>query len=77
MCAHAQGNTLLSTEQISEYRRVKTFRIFEQEGRTAGAQGAVGDFCYFEFGVDLSLNAHQFTALFQRSNEISEVRVFH
>ena len=76
-CAHAQGDALLRAKQVGEHRRVVTFRIFEQQGRAAGAQRAVGDFGHFEFGIDLGLDAHQLAALFQCGDKIPEVGVFH
>ena len=45
--------------------------LFEQQRRTAGLYGAVGNFGDFEDGIDLRADAFEFAALFELADKIS------
>ncbi len=51
--------------------------MFEEQGRTAGFYGAVGNFGNFQDGVDFGRDALEFVVLFQFVDEIAQISVRH
>ena len=51
--------------------------ILEQQCRTACTQGAVTDFGHFQSWIDLGADANQVAALFQLSDKIAQIPIFH
>ena len=77
LLAHAHGHPFGGAEQVAQQRITGTLDLLEQQGRSAGAQGAVADLGDLQIGIDLQLDAFQLTALFELFDEISQVFVLH
>ena len=75
--AHPQGHALGRAEQVTEHRHVEAGGLFEQQRRAALAQGAVADFGHFQNGRYRGLDALEFTALFQFTDEVAQVAILH
>ena len=75
--AHAHGHPLGGAEQVAQHRDVETRGFFEQQRRALGTQGAVADFGHFQDRRDGNLDALEFTALFQATNEVAQIAILH
>ncbi|MOA02965.1 hypothetical protein D3C78_1224450 [compost metagenome] len=75
--AHAHGHPLRGAEQVAEHRNVEACGLFEQQRRALCTQGAVTHLGHFQDGGDRDLDALEFTALFQATNEVAQVAILH
>jgi hypothetical protein len=62
-------NALAGPEQVHEKWCRGTLRVFEKQRRTVLAKNALGDFGYFENGIDLCADALQLTCNFKMPDE--------
>ncbi|MNE99517.1 hypothetical protein D3C80_1982120 [compost metagenome] len=52
-------------------------RVFEEQGRAFGAQGAVADFGHFQDWGYRDLDALEFAALFQAADKVAQIAILH
>ncbi|MNN01902.1 hypothetical protein D3C81_1145360 [compost metagenome] len=75
--AHAHGHPLRRAEQVPQYRDVVPRGLLEQQRRAFGTQCAVANLGHFQDGRDRNLDALEFTALFQATDEVAQVAILH
>ena len=77
LLSHPQCHPLLGAEQVGQYGGGVSRGILEQQCGSACAQRAIGDFCHLEMRIHCLVNALEFAALLQSSDEVPEICVVH
>ena len=70
-------NAPFAPQHVDEQRHARSFRVLEEQSRTAGAGDPVGDLGDLEHGVHFRGNAFELPFFFQARDELAQVLIGH